>query len=104
MTEASAKSWPVMSLAEADARLNVRGSPFESEEIDIRGVKTRVWKNAPPTLRHIFLHGRASFGARTFLVYEDDRTTFEGFARAALTVAHRLIEEGVKKGDRVAIA
>ena len=100
----SAKSWPVMSLAEADARLNAPGSPFEWEEIDIRGVRTRVWKNAPPTLRDIFLRGRASFAARTFLVYQDDRTTFEGFARAALTIAHRLAQEGVQKGDRVAIA
>ena len=104
MSDAAAKAWPVMSLAEADARLNVPGSPFEWEEIDIRGVKTRVWKNAPRTLRDILLNGRAAFAARTFLVYQDDRTTFEGFARAALTIAHRLLREGVTKGDRVAIA
>ena len=104
MSDAAAKAWPVMSLAEADARLNVPGSPFEWEEIDIRGVKTRVWKNAPRTLRDILLNGRAAFAARTFLVYQDDRTTFEGFARAALTIAHRLLQEGVTKGDRVAIA
>ena len=36
MSGPSAKSWPVMSLAEADARLNAPGSPFEWEEIDIR--------------------------------------------------------------------
>ena len=30
------------------------GSPFEMEESDIRGVRTRVWKNAPPTLRDAF--------------------------------------------------
>src|SRR5206468_11096054 len=84
--------------------LNRPGSPLEWEEIDIRGVKTRVWKNAPPTLRDIFLRGRASFAERTFLVYQDERTTFEGFARAALTIAHRLTQEGVRKGDRVVIA
>jgi long-chain acyl-CoA synthetase len=104
MSDASAKPWPVMSLAEADALLNKPGSPFEWEEIDIRGVKTRVWKNAPPTLRDIFLRGRASFAARPFVVYQDERTTFEGFARAALTIAQRLTQEGVQKGDRVAIA
>ncbi|GAC1333075.1 MAG: class I adenylate-forming enzyme family protein [Beijerinckiaceae bacterium] len=92
-----------MSLAEADARLTAPGSPFEMEDTVIRGVKTRVWKNAPPTLREIFLHGRTSFATRPFLVYQDERTTFEGFSRAALTVAHRLIVEGVRKGDRVAI-
>ncbi|HZY14461.1 MAG TPA: class I adenylate-forming enzyme family protein [Beijerinckiaceae bacterium] len=104
MSEPSAKLWPVMCLAEADALLNRPGSPLEWEEIDIRGVKTRVWKNAPPTLRDIFLRGRASFAERTFLVYQDERTTFEGFARAALTIAHRLTQEGVRKGDRVVIA
>jgi long-chain acyl-CoA synthetase len=93
-----------MSLAEADARLNVPGSPFEWEEIEIRGVNTRVWKNAPPTLRQVFLNSRAAFASRTFLVYQDERATFEAFARAALTIAHRLTQEGVQKGDRVAIA
>jgi acyl-CoA synthetase (AMP-forming)/AMP-acid ligase II len=42
---------------------------------------------------------------KTFLVYEDERTTFEEhFARAA-ALAHQLIDRyGVEKGDRVAIA
>src|SRR4051794_25747816 len=104
MSHASAKAWPVMSLAEADALLNKAGSPFEWEEIEIRGVKTRVWKNAPPTLRQVFLTSRAAFGSRTFLVYQDERATFEAFARAALTIAHRLADDGVRKGDRVALA
>ena len=34
---------------------------------------------------------------------EDDRVTFEAFSRASLTLAHRLLADGVKKGDRVAI-
>ena len=100
MPDAAAKAWPVISLAEADARLNVPGSPFEWEEIDIRGVKTRVWKNAPRTLRDILLNGRAAFAARTFLVYQDDRTTFEGFARAALTIAHRRCRKAYKRRSR----
>ena len=40
---------------------------------------------------------------REFLVYEDDRATFETFTRAALAVAAELTKQGVKKGDRVAI-
>ena len=31
------------------------GSPLEMEERDIRGVRTRDWKNAPPTMREVFL-------------------------------------------------
>ena len=101
MTDSS-KSWPVMSVAEAHARLTAPGAPFEIEEKVIRGVTTRTWKNAPPTLRDVFLNGMR-FKEREFLVYEGDRATFDSFGRATLTLAHRLIADGVKKGDRVAV-
>jgi long-chain acyl-CoA synthetase len=94
--------WPVMTLAEAHARLTAPGQRFEIEEKIIRGVKTRTWKNAPATLRDIFLSGRA-FGDRVFLVCEDDRATFEAFARATITLAHQLQADGVRKGDRIAV-
>ncbi|MBS0361836.1 MAG: acyl--CoA ligase, partial [Proteobacteria bacterium] len=38
-----------------------------------------------------------------FLVYEDERATYEAFARATLKLAHQLQADGVKKGDRVAV-
>ena len=94
--------WPAVSLAQAHALLTRPGSPFEIEERVIRGAPTRVWKNGPPTLRHIFLAAR-QYGPRTFLVHEDERATFEGFARATLTLAQRLIADGVQPGDRVAV-
>ena len=99
MTE---NSWPAMSIAQAHAALTAPGMPFEMEEKIIRGVPTRVWKNAPPTLRDVFLLGRGH-GDRIFLTYEDDRASFEAFARATLTLAKRLQADGVGKGDRVAI-
>ncbi|MBT9474194.1 MAG: class I adenylate-forming enzyme family protein [Pseudomonadota bacterium] len=91
-----------MTLAEAHAQLTAPGQRFEIEEMDIRGVTTRTWKNAPPTLRDIFLNGR-TFKDREFLVYENDRATFEAFARATITLALQLQADGVKKGDRVAV-
>ncbi len=94
--------WPAMTIAEAHAFLTAPGIPFEMEEKVIRGVKMRVWKNAPPTLRDALLIGRAH-GDKTFLVYENDRATFENFARAAVVFAHELMKQGVEKGDRVAI-
>jgi long-chain acyl-CoA synthetase len=100
---AGAKAFPAISLAEANAALTRPGSPFEIEERTIRGVRTRVWKNAPPTLRNAFLLGRG-YGERTFVVYRDESASYEAFARAALTVAPALQEAGVGKGDRVAIA
>ena len=102
MSSDSAPEWPVMSIAEAHARLTAPGQRFEMEERIIRGVRQRTWKNAPPTLRDIFLNGRA-FGAREFLVYEDDRATYEAFSRAAIALARQLQADGVRKGDRVAV-
>ena len=96
------KSWPQMSTTEAHARLTAPGAPFEIEEKVIRGVPTYTWKNAPATLRDVFLNGMR-FKDREFLVYEDDRATFDGFGRATLTLAHRLLADGVSKGDRVAL-
>ncbi len=96
------QTWPVMTIAQAHAQLTAPGSRFEIEEKSIRGVLTRTWKNAPPTLRDVFLNGR-TFPDREFLVYEDDRATFEGFARAAIALARQLQADGVRKGDRVAV-
>jgi long-chain acyl-CoA synthetase len=95
---------PPISLAEANATLTGPGQLFEMEELDIRGVATRTWKNAPATLRTVldlsFGHGEA-----TFLVYEDERTSFAEHYRIACTLAHRLQDEfAITQGDRVAIA
>jgi len=95
-------AWPAMSITQAHAMLTAPGSPFEMEEIDVRGVRTRVWKNAPPSLRDVLLIGR-SHGDKIFLVYEDERVSYSAFFRAASAFAHELQAQGVKKGDRVAI-
>ena len=42
-----------LSLAEATATLTAPGQMFEIGEEPIRGVPTRVWKQAPPTLRAV---------------------------------------------------
>jgi long-chain acyl-CoA synthetase len=102
MTESAAKPWPAMSIAQATALLTAPGTRLEMDTVPIRGIPTRVWKNAPPTNREVFLAGR-QFGDREFLVYEDDRATFESFARATLKLAAQLQKDGVEKGDRIAI-
>ena len=94
--------WPAMSIRQAHAMLTARGSPLEMEEAVIGGLPTRVWKNLPPNLRAVVQVARAH-GDRTFLVYEDERVTFEAFHRAVAAFAAELIGRGVVKGDRVAI-
>jgi len=96
-------NWPVRPLAEIHAELTAPGAKFETELADIRGVQTRVWKNAPPTLRVLTQMVRA-YGPREFTIYEDERVTYEAHYRAVCHLAHKLTEMGVGKGDRVALA
>ena len=57
----------------------------------------------PPSLRTV-LDMSLAHGDATFLVYEDERTTFAEHYRIACTLAHRLRTTfGVEPGDRVAI-
>jgi long-chain acyl-CoA synthetase len=93
-----------VSIEETHRILTAAGSMFETENLQIRGIETRIWKNAPPSLRSILELSRAH-GDRAFLVYEDDRLSFEEHYRAVGHLAHILVEEyGVAKGERVAIA
>ncbi len=97
------ENWPARSRAECKAILTAPGMRFEMEEVGIRGVPTRVWKNAPPNLRAIALLG-ASHGAREFVIYQDERVTYDAWFRAVATLAHHFQSLGVEKGDRVALA
>lgn len=92
------------SLAEATAALTAPGQTFEMEEVQVDGIVTRVWKAAPATLRTVLELSRG-YGDADFLVYEDERVSFERHYRIAATLGRRLQERfGVAKGDRVAIA
>jgi long-chain acyl-CoA synthetase len=95
---------PAMPWSDVEATLTAAGQMFELATAEVRGVPLRVWKNAPPSLRELLELSRLH-GDKTFIVYEDERTTFEEHYRQVATLAHRLIERyGVSKGDRVAIA
>ena len=93
-----------MSIADADAQLTAPGQMFEIDEADIRGIRTKVWKNAPATLADILRLSRGH-GDKVFIVYEDEQLTFEQHFRAAAHLAHVLRDRfGVREGDRVALA
>jgi len=91
-----------MTKDQAHAALTAPGQKFEVAEKEIRGVLTRVWKNGPQTYRDIFAASQ-TYPDREFIVYENDRATYPEFGRAAIALAHELIAQGVKKGDRVAL-
>jgi long-chain acyl-CoA synthetase len=95
--------WPKMSSEAVRAALTAPGAKFEMETLDIRGVSTRVWKNAPPTLG-LLAQGARAYGARIFTIYEDERVSYEANYRAVCHIAAWLSGQGVVKGDRVALA
>ncbi len=96
-------NWPVMSMAETERRLTAPGGKFEMETVTIGGVATRVWKNAPPSLRYLIEAARGH-GERVFTIYEDERVTYEATWRAVTTLAAHLRTLGIGPGDRVALA
>ncbi|HUP87430.1 MAG TPA: class I adenylate-forming enzyme family protein [Acidimicrobiales bacterium] len=92
-----------LSYEEAAAAVTAAGERFEMEEIDVFGSPTRVFKNAPGSLREIFDTARGR-GDDTFLVYEDERWSFVGVMAAVDGLAAALVDRyGVAKGDRVSI-
>jgi long-chain acyl-CoA synthetase len=96
-------AWPKMSLPEVEAKLTAPGERFEMETLTINGVPTRVWKNAPPSLAWLAQASRAH-GERLFTIYEDERVSYEANFRAVAALAGKLLEMGIEKGDRVALA
>ncbi|GAA2592961.1 AMP-binding protein [Actinomadura fulvescens] len=86
------------------AAMTAPGQLFEMDEVDVRGVRTRVWKNAPATLRDILEISR-THGDKPFLVYEEERLSFAEHYDRVAAFARRLVDRyAVRKGDRVAIA
>jgi long-chain acyl-CoA synthetase len=87
-----------------DKKMTAPGSPFEMSNIDIDGLSTRIWLNAPPNLKAIF-EGTQQYADRDYLVYEDERMTYQQHYTKVVALAHSMVKDlKVKKGDRVALA
>ena len=97
-------SWPAASLKDIESRLCAEGEPFEMETVAIRGVATRVWKHQPASLKVLAELARDTYGERLFVIYEDERVTYEAWFRAVAFLAGDLHGRGIGRGDRVAIA
>ncbi len=98
----TARAWPAMTLDEVTAILTAPGARFEMETVAIRGVPTRVWKNAPPHMAALVNFSR-THGEALATIYEDERVSYEAQFRAIAALATDLRARGVAKGDRVAI-
>jgi long-chain acyl-CoA synthetase len=85
------------------AELIAPGADFEIAVKEVRGVPIRTYANAAQNLRDLWLSTQA-FAERDYLVYEDERITYAQAHEQVASLAHWLIAQGVKPGDRVAIA
>ena len=83
--------------------LTAPGAPFELVVQEVRGAPLKVFKNAPPNVRAIWL-STAAFADRTYLVFENERITYAEAHILVASIANWLHAHGVKRGDRVAIA
>jgi long-chain acyl-CoA synthetase len=79
------------------------GAMFEIEEIEVRGQTLRSFKNAPPNIRALWM-STAQYADREYIVYLDERLTYGQAHAQVAAVANWLMAQGVKPGDRVAIA
>jgi long-chain acyl-CoA synthetase len=92
-----------LSYEEAAAKVTAPGQIFEVDDITVGGIQYRAFKNAPASLRDLLGLTRG-YGQKTFLVYEDERWSFDDVMRRADALGALLVERyGVGKGDRVAI-
>ncbi len=79
------------------------GGDFEIIETEILGQRIRDFKNRPNSIREIWA-STAPFADRDYIVYEQERITYAEAHRIVASVAGWLFEQGVRPGDRVAIA
>jgi long-chain acyl-CoA synthetase len=92
-----------MDFHEACAQLCAPGTRFEIQEIDIRGIPTKVFAGTPPNLR--LLYAAAAGRTDDFIVFEDERWTMPDVLALIGRIGDALVNRlGVEQGDRVAIA
>ncbi|KDA00855.1 class I adenylate-forming enzyme family protein [Hyphomonas oceanitis] len=90
-------------LLKAREELTGPGGDFEIIEAEVLGNRIRTYKNAPSSVREFWL-STAEFADRPYLIYGDERLTYAQSHEQVNAVAAWLTDQGVKAGDRVAIA
>ena len=94
-----------MTLEAALAELTRPGAEFEMVVTSVSGRPTRVFQFLEGKSLRDYYEGYGRLGAgRTWLVWNDQRWTFAQGLELTAQVAASLLDLGVRKGDRVAIA
>jgi long-chain acyl-CoA synthetase len=93
-----------MTFEQALAAVAGPGAPYAMVDAEIGERRYLVFEHTPPSFRVLFDRCRA-YGAKPFLVYEDERLTFDDVMARVDALAAALVDRyGVGRGDRVAIA
>lgn len=96
-----------MTLEEAARHVTTTNPTFEVTQATIRGVNYSVFKNIPASVPKLLEISREAHGngAAEYLVFQDERWTYDAFCSDVNRVARALQTElGIGSGDRVAIA
>ena len=97
----------VMTLEEASRHLTSTDHRFELNTTNVHGVDYTTFKRAPSSLIDMLKAARENHGGGTddYLVYGDERWSFDEFCAETNRMAHVLRDKlDVKPGDRVALA
>jgi len=84
-------------------QLTGQGGPFEVVEAEVGGNLLKTYATAPPSLRELWLSSLA-FADRDYLVFQDERKTYAEAHADVAAIANWLLQQGIKPGDRIAIA
>jgi acyl-CoA synthetase (AMP-forming)/AMP-acid ligase II len=79
------------------------GSPFAVTTEVVRGVALKSFAAAPPNMRSMW-EMSAAHGDKDYLVYEDERFTYNEVHAMVRKLAQHLVAQGVGSGTRVALA
>ena len=94
-----------MTLAQAAKHITSTDPLYAVGEAEIRGVTLPVFTNIPKSLRALQQYGRDERPYDDYIVYRDERWSYERYCADSNKISHILTERlGVKPGDHVAIA
>jgi len=79
------------------------GSPFAVTTTTVRGVEVKTYAAAPPNMRVVW-EMTAAHGDKKYVVYEDESYTYADIHAQVRKLAQFFVDNGVKRGDRVAIS
>lgn len=83
--------------------LTAAGQMFEIGEAEVGGQTLRAWKNAPGSLRDVWMLS-AGYADKDYLIYQDERWTYARAHEDVARIANWLRANGIGQHDRVAIA